>query len=142
MRTSRSPERRALSLRGAFWQLRDLGWPGALALALVAAPAAAAPGGDIATLPAGDYVCELPGDASGPAGRHVLGEDFAVVTASSYRALGSLGSYLLTGDSLVMTSGVHKGKRYHRLSSGFLRRIGPDGADSNLRCVLRRRNNS
>ncbi len=142
MRSSRTPERRALNLRGAFWQLRDLGWPGALALAIVAAPAAAAPGGDIATLPTGGYVCELPGDAAGPAGRHVPDEDFAVVTASSYRALGTLGSYLLTGDSLVMTSGVHKGKRYHRLSSGFLRRIGPDGADSDLRCVLRKRNNS
>ena len=142
MRSSRSPERRALNLRGAFWQLRDLGWLAALALAIAAAPVAAAPGGDIATLPVGDYVCELPGDAAGLAGRHVPGEDFAVVTASSYRALGSLGSYLLTGDSLVMTSGVHKGKRYHRLSSGFLRRIGPDGADSDLRCVLRRRNNS
>ena len=142
MRSSRTPERRALSLRGAFWQLRDAGWSGALALAIGAAPAAAAPGGDITTLPVGDYVCELPGDASGLAGRHVPGEDFAVVTASSYRALGSLGSYLLTGDSLVMTSGVHKGKRYHRLSSGFLRRIGSDGADSDLRCVLRKRNNS
>ncbi len=113
-----------------------------LALAIAAPPVAAAPGGDIATLPVGDYVCELPGDAAGLAGRHMPGEDFAVVTASSYRALGSLGSYLLTGDSLVMTRGVHKGKRYHRLSRGFLRRIGADGADSDLRCVLRRRNNS
>jgi hypothetical protein len=142
MRSSRSRGWRALSLRGAFWQLRDLVLGAGAALALTAAPALAAPGGDIATLPIGDYICETPGDAAGPAGRHAPAEDFAVVTASSYRALGTLGSYLLTGDQLVMTSGVHRGKRYHRVSTGFLRKIGPDGKDSALRCVRRKRNNS
>ena len=139
MKSNRSRGWRALSLRGACWQLRDLGLVAGL---LFAPPALAAPGGDIATLPIGDYICELPGDAAGPAGRHVPAEDFAVVTASSYRALGTLGSYLLTGRQLVMTSGVHKGKRYHRLSGGFLRRIGADGKDSSLRCVRHIRNNS
>lgn len=142
MRSSRSPEWRALSLRSAFWQLRDLAGGAAIALALTTTAALAVPGGDIATLPIGDYICELPGDAAGPAGRHVPEEDFAVVTASSYRARGSLGSYLLTGERLVMTSGVHRGKRYHRLSDGFLRKLGPDGKDSQLRCVRRKRNNS
>jgi hypothetical protein len=139
MRSSRSRGWRALSLHRPFWQLRDLALAAGL---LLAAPALAVPGGDIATLPIGDYVCELPGDAAGPAGLHMPDEDFAVVTASSYRARGSLGSYLLTGKHVVMTSGVHRGKRYHRLSDGFLRRIGPDGKDSALRCVRRKRNNS
>ena len=142
MRLNRSRSWRALSLRGPCWQLRDLVLGTGAALALLATPALAVPGGDIATLPIGDYICETPGDAAGPAGKHVPHEDFDVVTASSYRALGTLGSYLLTGKHLVMTSGVHRGKRYHRLSDGFLRRIGPDGKDSQLRCVRRKRNNS
>jgi hypothetical protein len=111
-----------------------------IALAL-AAPAAAAPGGDIATMPIGDYICELPGDAAGPAGVRVQAEDFTIVTASSYRAGDSLGSYLLTGDQMAMTSGVHSGKRYHRLSDGFLRLVGADGQDGALRCVRQTRNN-
>lgn len=90
----------------------------------------------------GQYFCELPGDATGPVGLHAPDEDFAIVNASSYRAQKQMGSYLLTGDTLVMTSGPHEGKRYHRLTSGFLRRIGDDGKDTDLRCIRRRRNNS
>jgi hypothetical protein len=128
---------RASSVRGAFWQSRVL----VLALAL-AAPATAAPGGDIDTMPIGDYVCELPGDATGPAGRRVAEEDFTIVTASSYRAGEAMGSYLLTGDQLTMTSGAHQGKRYRRQSEGFVRMIGADGQAGDLRCVRQTRNNS
>jgi hypothetical protein len=127
---------RASSARSGFWQSRLL----VVALAL-AAPAAAAPGGDIDTMPIGDYVCELPGDALGPAGVRVPGEDFTIVTASSYRAGDSMGSYLLTGDQLAMTSGLHSGKRYRRLSGGFVRMISDDGQDGALRCVRQTRNN-
>ena len=90
----------------------------------------------------GDYFCERPGDAAGPVGIRAPDDDFTIVNASSYRAQGRLGSYLLTGDTLAMTSGPQEGKRYHRLSSGFLRKIGSDGADTQLRCIIRRRNNS
>jgi hypothetical protein len=110
--------------------------------ACFAAPAVAAPGGAIGTMPVGDYVCELPGDATGPAGHHQPHEDFSVVNASSYRSNGSLGSYLLAGDHLTMTSGPRRGKRYRRVSEGFVRLIGADGQDSELRCVRRKRNNS
>lgn len=108
---------------------------------LLSLSAGAVPGGEIDTLEIGRYVCELPGDASGPAGRHVPSAGFTVVSASSYRANGRIGSYLLTGDKVVMTSGPHRGKRFHRLSRGFLRLIEPDGSDGRLRCVLATRNN-
>lgn len=138
MRKSRNRIGRALSPRRGRWQSRAC-----LALAFgLAAPLAAVPGGDIDTLSRGQYACEWPGDATGPVGKPAPEEDFAIVNASSYRALGRMGSYLLTGDTLTMTSGPHEGKRYHRLSGGFLRKIGPDGQDSELRCVRSRRNNS
>jgi len=105
-------------------------------------PLSAATGGDIDTMAIGQYLCELPGDATGPVGKHMPGEDFAIVNASSYRAQGRMGSYLLTGEILAMTSGPQEGKRYHRLTNGFLRRVGDDGKDTELRCIRRRRNNS
>jgi hypothetical protein len=101
----------------------------------LASSAGAVPGGEIGTLDIGRYVCELPGDASGPAGRAVPALDFSIVNASSYRSGGTMGSYLLTGDRLVMTSGLRKGERYHRVSRDFLRRVGADGRDTALRCV-------
>ena len=106
-----------------------------LLFALVAAPAFAAPGGPIGTLPLGVYRCELPGDAAGPVGVRVAKEDFTIANASSYAAEGGRGTYLLTGDVLAMTSGPKAGQRFRRLSDGFLRRIEPDGSDGPLRCV-------
>ncbi len=93
-------------------------------------------------MPIGDYICELPGDVTGPAGLHVPGEDFTVVNASSYRAGGAMGSYLLTGEQLTMTDGPHRGKRYKRLSDGFVRMLDAEGKPGNLRCVRRKPNNS
>ena len=112
-----------------------------LALGLAALPAAAAPGGAIATMQQGSYACELPGDVTGPAGQRVAAEDFAVVNASVYTAGGGRGSYLLTGDQLTMTSGPKRGQRFHKLSDGFLRRVEADGSDGLLRCVRRVVNN-
>jgi hypothetical protein len=111
----------------------------AVAMLAPAAPISAVPGGEIGTLEQGRYTCELPGDATGPVGLHVPEADFTVISASSYRAKGTLGSYLLTGDRLVMTNGPHRGQKFHRLSRGFLRRLNADGSDGDLRCVLGRR---
>lgn len=102
----------------------------------IAVPAHAVPGGRIGTLPLGLYQCELPGDAAGPTRIHVPEADFTVVTASSYRAGGVRGSYLLTGDRAVITSGPHKGKSYHRVSRGYLRLVDEDGQPGKLRCIL------
>jgi hypothetical protein len=142
------PEGRALSLRGRLWQSRAcnascVAMKRLLAsmLAALAVPADAVTGGEIGTLPKGDYICELPGDVVGPVGNHVPDEDFSVINASSYQARGQNGNYLLVGEDLTMTSGPHRGKRYHRLSRGFLRQVGPGGGDGNLRCVRRIRNN-
>lgn len=154
MGKSEISERRALSARKALWQLRARGDSAepmsttakcltALSLLMLGAPAFAVPGGQIDTLNLGHYACEGPGDAAGPTGERKPELDFAVVNGSSYTIEGGgKGSYLLTGDIAVMTSGPRKGERYRRLSRGYLRRIGSDGKDTDLRCVLAGRNNS
>lgn len=109
---------------------------------LAAGPALAVPGGMIDALSPGSYVCELPGDATGPAGRRQNGEGFTVLNAGTYEAGGLRGTYLLTGDLLTMTSGPKNGHKFRRLSDNFLRRLGPDGKESALRCVRRVVNNS
>jgi hypothetical protein len=110
-------------------------------LVLAAGPALAAPGGAIGTMQRGHYVCELPGDATGLAGRRVPDSDFTITNASSYEAAGLSGTYLLTGDVLTMTSGPMQGQRYRKKSANFLRLIAPDGSDSALRCVRQVTNN-
>lgn len=96
-------------------------------------------GGPIATLPLGHYTCELPGDAGGPVGKLVPDYAFRIVNSSSYKTAGMRGSYLYTGDRVIMTGGKLKGLKLHRLSDGFLRRIEADGSDGDMRCVLRSR---
>jgi hypothetical protein len=116
---------------------------GLLTIALLAAaPALAAPGGPIATLEPGRYVCELPGDAAGPAGLRQDDESFTVLNAASYTATGGRGTYLVTGEVVTITSGPKNGQRFRRISNNFLRKIGPDGQDTTLRCVRRVVNNS
>lgn len=117
----------------------------ALSLTLAAAlagPAAAVPGGEIGTLAIGRYVCELPGDAQADRGKPVPEAEFWIIRGSGYRVGEITGTYLLTGDQVVMTSGPHNSERYHRLSLGFLRLQNPDGSDGELRCVIAHRNNS
>ena len=109
---------------------------------LFASPAVAAPGGPIDTIHRGEYYCELPGDATGPAGHPVPEEGFEILSGSSYTTAKGGGAYLLTGDLLVMTSGPKRGERFNRLSSNFLRKLAPDGTETTLRCVRRMRNNS
>lgn len=114
----------------------------AIALAILAAgPALATPGGPIDTLQQGDYLCELPGDATGPAGVHQTAHDFTIITASSYITAQGRGTYLLTGDTVNFTSGPKQGQKFSRLSGNFLRQIGPDGQPGDLRCVRRVVNN-
>ena len=112
-----------------------------LLAALAAGAAIAAPGGPIATLQLGTYVCELPGDATGPAGLRVPDQDFAIINASSYASAGGRGSYLLTGDTVAVTSGPKKGQRFTRISNSFLRLIDANGTDSPLRCIRQVTNN-
>lgn len=109
---------------------------------LFAGPALAAPGGPIDTIHRGKYVCERPGDATGPAGHLVAEEGFEILTGSSYMTAIGGGAYLLTGDLLVMTSGPKRGQRFNRLSNNFLRKLAPDGTESTLRCVRGTGNNS
>lgn len=118
----------------------------ALALAIATTVAAssaahAAPGGQIGRLLLGEFVCELPGDATGPAGIRVHEQGFSVINASTYTTEAGRGTYLLIGDLLVMTSGPKRGQRFHRLSQNFLREIGPDGVERQLRCVRQVTNN-
>jgi hypothetical protein len=113
----------------------------AVALALPAVPAEAYPGGEIGTLEAGTYICELPGDAATMA-RHVPDSDFDVVSGSSYRAKDTIGTYLLTGDHLVMTGGPFQGQQFQRISRGFLRILAPGGEEAEMRCVLESRTES
>lgn len=111
-----------------------------LTLGLGTSAAIATPG-ELGTMPTGRYICELPGDGSGPASLHVPESDFTILRASRYRAHYGAGIYLLTGDLLVLTSGPRQGERFIRKSNGFLRMLGPNDEESLLRCVLQNRNN-
>jgi hypothetical protein len=121
---------------------RTMNRPAILLLLLATGPALAAPGGPIDRLQSGSYVCELPGDATGPAGIRAPEHDFAVVNSSTYTMGRASGTYLVTGDLVAMTSGPKRGQKFHRLSDNFLRQIGPDGKDGPLRCVRQVVNNS
>lgn len=94
------------------------------------------PGGQIGTLTQGNYTCELPGDAAGPVGKVLPQYDFEVVGASSYKAGGVQGSYLHTGDRVVMTGGKLKGLKFLRVSDRYLRQIDDQGKETGMRCVL------
>lgn len=112
------------------------------ALFALSAAALAVPGGPIDVLAPAAYQCEMPGDASGPAGYRVASEDFTIVNSNTYYTAQGRGTYLLTGDLLVLTSGPKRGFKYNRISDNFLRKLGPDGKDSALRCVRKVLNNS
>ncbi len=99
------------------------------------------PGGEIGVLQQGFYVCELPGDATGPAGIRQEGQDFSVHNGSRYSTPKGRGTYLLTGDQVVMTSGPKKGQQFRQLSNNFLREVDASGKETDLRCVRRVQNN-
>lgn len=111
---------------------------------LVAASGAAlaVPGGPIDVLAPAAYACEMPGDATNAAGYRVDAENFAIANSTSYFTPDGRGTYLLTGDDLVLTSGPKSGNRYRRVSDNFLRKLGPDGKETALRCVRKVLNNT
>ena len=109
-----------------------------LLLALLAAPAAAGTG-PIRTLMLGHYDCERPGAPGSQVFEPDPAASFSVTNASRYRAAdGTIGTYLMTGGTVTMTSGALAGTRLVRVRPAFLRRIEPDGVPGPLRCVLSR----
>lgn len=101
-------------------------------LSLAAVPAVGQ--GPIGTVERGAYVCELPGDAAGPAGVPQPDRAFTIESASRYSSPQGAGTYLRRGDTLTFTSGARHGESYAIISSGFLRLI-EDGKPGRLRCV-------
>lgn len=99
------------------------------------------PGGEIGVLQQGLYVCELPGDATGAAGIHQEGQDFAIGNGSRYETKAGSGTYLLTGDLVQMTSGPKQGQQFRKLSNNFLRQLDASGLETALRCVRQVLNN-
>ena len=107
---------------------------GPIAILLAAAAAPVLAQGAIGTLARGSYVCELPGDAAGRAGVEQPGQAFTIESASRYSAPQGSGTYLLRGQTVVLTSGPRQGESYAMISGGFLRRI-ENGQPGRLRCV-------
>lgn len=108
-------------------------------LALVAVTGSSAlAGGPLGTLPLGRYLCELPGDASGPASRPVDKAWFDVITGSSYAAASGGGTYLLTGNDVVFTRGPMRGARFVRAGPKVLQRTNLEGEFARMRCVRTR----
>lgn len=93
-------------------------------------------GGKIGVLVIGPYACETPGDATGKAGVAIPDMAFSVVNGSSYKAQGQRGSYLLTGDTIVFTSGKMAGTRMKRVSRNRLQVVDAQGVPGPVRCVL------
>lgn len=109
-----------------------------LLAALASAPLGAAPG-PLSTLTLGRYVCERPAAPGSQVAVTDPAVSFAVTTASRYVAGdGTRGTYLLTGDTIEMTSGPLAGTRLVRLRGNFLRLLGADGFPGPTRCVLSR----
>ncbi len=99
------------------------------------------PGGEIGVLQQGLYVCELPGDATGAAGIRQQAQDFTVRNGSRYSTAEGIGTYLLTGDLVEMTSGPKKGQQFRQLSDNFLRALDATAKETDLRCVRQVQNN-
>jgi hypothetical protein len=91
--------------------------------------------GPIDTIERGSYLCELPGDAGGQAGRPQPDRNFRIETSSTYSSPQGSGTYLRRGERFEMTSGPRKGEAYRIVRPGFVRLLGSDGADGRLRCV-------
>ena len=109
--------------------------------ALVAGLSAPLAAGDgrIMTLTLGRYICERPGPPGIAAGVPDPASSFAVTTQSRYVAAdGTKGTYLFTGTTVTMTSGLLAGTRLVRVRDSFLRRIESDGVPGEVRCVLSR----
>ncbi len=64
------------------------------------------------------------------------------LTVAKYYTPSGRGTYLLTGDLLVLTSGPKRGQKFRRVSDNFLRKLDAGGQDTPLRCVRKVVNNS
>lgn len=100
-------------------------------LALAAPPISE---GRLGTLPAGEYVCALPGDATGAAWQPIPGHTFIIDNGSTYTTAAGSGIYLLTGDQLVFTRGPMRGQRYLRTGTATLRMLEADGKPGRVHC--------
>ena len=112
-----------------------------LAACAPAQPIRPVPGGEIGVLQQGQYVCELPGDATGPAGIRQDKQDFSIHNGSRYSNPAGRGTYLLVGDTVTMTSGPKKGQQFRKLSNNFLRELDSAARETDLRCVRQVQNN-
>lgn len=108
---------------------------GVIAATSAMAASAGAPGGPLGTLPIGEYVCSLPGDAGGKAWHIVPEKGFTIGNASTYHTDQGSGTYLLAGDQVRFTRGPMKGMRFERTSHGTLRWLDEDGNRGRVRCI-------
>ncbi len=90
--------------------------------------------GRLGLLPQGEYVCALPGDASGAAWIEQAGRDFAITGASSYRTARGGGTYLMEGKVVTFTRGPMRNVKLMLLGSGLLQEVDRDGKLGRLRC--------
>lgn len=112
--------------------------PTLAALLVAAAPApdkSGALNGKIGTLPHGRWICEVPGDASGPAVLPIPGGWFETENNSSYVNPNGHGTYLLTGNQVHFTRGSMLGARFERTGANTLSLLNALGELSSVRCV-------
>ncbi|MCR2834020.1 hypothetical protein NSO95_08685 [Qipengyuania sp. RS5-5] len=91
--------------------------------------------GPLATLPHGEYVCSLPGDAGGSAWEVLPGKGFTIENASTYRTEAGAGVYLMTGNRVVFTRGPMKGMQFDRIGNSTLQWIDEAGKPGRVRCT-------
>ncbi|MXO73961.1 elongation factor P [Altererythrobacter aerius] len=91
--------------------------------------------GKIGTLPHGRYLCELPGDAAGPASVPVDGAWFDVINGSSYVSETGKGTYLRMGKNVVFTRGPMRGALFRLSGPRVLQRTNLEGPLARMRCV-------
>ena len=108
--------------------------PIGLACALAALAPSLAAQGRLDVIARGEYVCALPGTASGAAWNEQPARSFAITGASTYRTPAGSGTYLVEGKRLTFTRGPLRGKRMMRLSSGMLQELDLSGKLTRLRC--------
>lgn len=106
-----------------------------LALATALAATGARAEGRLGTLESGRYLCEVPGDAAGLASIPLKDMWFDVINASSYTASAGNGTYLLTGKTVVFTSGPYKGMTFTQMGGRTLRAKDAAGDFAKMRCV-------
>jgi hypothetical protein len=106
-----------------------------LLLAMAPMTAHAAPGGLLRTLLKGYWVCETKGDAA-TAPTRLLPDSFRVIADSSYQTTnGEVGTYLLLGNDLVMTTGPFRTRKYILVGQGILHPLDTKGKRTTNRCV-------